>query len=71
MSGAIPPFPQYALMAWCSVKTQGQLLPNLNNCSTVLSFYVIDYYRRKTDASATLIAPFAQYKLQANIEAGR
>jgi hypothetical protein len=25
MSGAIPPFPQYALMAWCSVKAQGQL----------------------------------------------
>jgi hypothetical protein len=25
MSGAILPFPQYALMAWCSVKAQGQL----------------------------------------------
>jgi len=25
MCGAIPPLPQYALMAWCSVKTQGQL----------------------------------------------
>jgi hypothetical protein len=25
MSGAIPPFPQYAFMAWCSVKVQGQL----------------------------------------------
>jgi hypothetical protein len=25
MSGTIPPLPQYALMAWCSVKTQGQL----------------------------------------------
>jgi hypothetical protein len=25
MSGAIPPLPQYALMAWCSVKAQGQL----------------------------------------------
>jgi len=25
MSEAIPPFPQYALMAWCSVKPQGQL----------------------------------------------
>jgi hypothetical protein len=25
MSGAIPPFPQYAFMAWCSVKAQGQL----------------------------------------------
>jgi hypothetical protein len=27
MSGAIPPLPQYAFMAWCSVKAQGQLLP--------------------------------------------
>jgi hypothetical protein len=25
MSGAIPPFPQYAFMAWCLVKAQGQL----------------------------------------------
>jgi len=23
MSGAIPPFPLYAFMAWCSVKAQG------------------------------------------------
>jgi hypothetical protein len=25
MSGAILPLPQYAFMAWCSVKAQGQL----------------------------------------------
>jgi hypothetical protein len=25
MNGAIPPLPQYAFMAWCSVKAQGQL----------------------------------------------
>jgi hypothetical protein len=25
MSGAITPFPQYAFMAWCPVKAQGQL----------------------------------------------
>jgi hypothetical protein len=25
MSGAIPPLPQYAFIAWCSVKAQGQL----------------------------------------------
>jgi hypothetical protein len=24
-NGAIPPFPQHAFMAWCSVKAQGQL----------------------------------------------
>jgi hypothetical protein len=25
MSGAIPPIHQYAFMAWCSVKAQGQI----------------------------------------------
>jgi len=25
MSGAIPPLPQYAFMAWCLVKAHGQL----------------------------------------------
>jgi hypothetical protein len=25
MSGAIPPLPQYASMAWCSVKAEGKL----------------------------------------------
>jgi hypothetical protein len=25
MRGAIPPLPQYAFMAWCSVKAQGKL----------------------------------------------
>jgi hypothetical protein len=25
MSGAVPPLPQYSVMAWCSVKAQGQL----------------------------------------------
>jgi hypothetical protein len=25
MRGAIPPLPQYAFMAWCSVKAQGHL----------------------------------------------
>jgi hypothetical protein len=29
MSGSIHPFPQYAFMAWCSVKAQGQLYLNL------------------------------------------
>jgi hypothetical protein len=27
MSGAIPQFPQYAFMAWCSAKAQGQHSP--------------------------------------------
>jgi hypothetical protein len=39
MSGAIPPLPQYAFMAWYSVKTQGQLYLYLyfktNNRNTI------------------------------------
>jgi hypothetical protein len=25
MRGAVPPLPQYAFVAWCSIKAQGQL----------------------------------------------
>jgi len=33
MSGAIPPLPQYAFMAWCLVKAQGTTLPlQQSNC---------------------------------------
>jgi hypothetical protein len=32
MSGAIPPFPEYAFMAWCSIKAQGQLYLYLGRC---------------------------------------
>jgi hypothetical protein len=31
MSGAMPPLPQHAFMAWCSVKAQGQLYLYLTN----------------------------------------
>jgi hypothetical protein len=31
MSGDIPPLPQYAFMAWCLVKAQGQLYLYLSN----------------------------------------
>jgi hypothetical protein len=39
MSGAIPPLPQYALMAWCLVKAQGQLylLPFRNIAPRILN----------------------------------
>jgi hypothetical protein len=38
MSGVIPPLPQYAFMAWCSVKAQGQLYLYLYmNVNTVKS----------------------------------
>jgi hypothetical protein len=45
MSGAIPPFPKYAFMAWCSVKaqlyteTESQRSPN-NDISYQIQFYV-------------------------------
>jgi hypothetical protein len=32
MKGAMPPIPQYAFMAWCSVKAQGQLYLYLSFC---------------------------------------
>jgi hypothetical protein len=35
MRGALPPLPQYALMAWCSVKAQGQLYLHLNKTSHI------------------------------------
>jgi hypothetical protein len=39
MSGSIPPLSQYAFMAWCSVKTPGQLY-------LYLYLYVIVYELR-------------------------
>jgi hypothetical protein len=41
MSGATPPLPQYAFMAWCSVKAQGQLYKDKyhdRNCSGAYSY---------------------------------
>jgi hypothetical protein len=40
MSGAIPPLPQYAFMAWCSVKAQGQLYFYLFNSAVLLREHV-------------------------------
>jgi hypothetical protein len=34
MSGAIHPLPQYAFMAWCLVKAQGQLYFNVTKIRT-------------------------------------
>jgi hypothetical protein len=36
MSGAIPPLPQYAFMAWCLVKSTGTTLP--------LLYFISRYY---------------------------
>jgi hypothetical protein len=51
MRGAIPPLPQYAFMAWCLVKTQGQLhlyftiFTLLNECGTADSDTVCSKHR--------------------------
>jgi len=38
MCGAIPPFPQYAFMVWCSVESTGTTLPFMSSwCGTWLS----------------------------------
>jgi hypothetical protein len=36
MSGTIPPLPQYAFMAWCSVKAQGQIYLYLSSLRHVI-----------------------------------
>jgi len=37
MSGAIPQLPQYAFMAWCLVKAQGQLLHSIKMVGLTLN----------------------------------
>jgi hypothetical protein len=41
MSGAIPLLPQYAFMAWCLVKTQGQLYLYLF-CMATWRFFIME-----------------------------
>jgi hypothetical protein len=43
MSGAVPPLPQYAFMAWCSVKAQGQLYIYLTLPYLTLSYITLPY----------------------------
>jgi hypothetical protein len=43
MSGALPSLPQYAFMAWCSVKAQGQLYLYLTSCVIYMTpFFLLD-----------------------------
>jgi len=41
MGGVIPPPPQYAFMAWCSVKAQGQLPLPADMCT--MTYYNTQY----------------------------
>jgi hypothetical protein len=41
MRGAIPSLPQYAFMAWCSVKAQGQLYIYLNRSTFCISLWML------------------------------
>jgi hypothetical protein len=52
MRGDIPPLPQYALMAWCSVKAQGQLYLYLQLCETYI--YYLDAGVQGTSLSTAL-----------------
>jgi hypothetical protein len=54
MSGAIPPLPHYAFMAWCSVKVQGQLhllvlciVPSLLLAFSCLRKFCVNQWRFK------------------------
>jgi hypothetical protein len=40
MSGAIPPLPQYAFLAWCLVKAQGQLYLYLHLLARALKLHI-------------------------------
>jgi len=42
MSGVIPPLPQYAFIAWCSVKAQGQLYHNLTLKSDKINNHLLE-----------------------------
>jgi hypothetical protein len=42
MSGAIPPFPQYAFMAWCLVKAQKQLYLYLYRFSMIPALHELE-----------------------------
>jgi hypothetical protein len=54
MSGAIPPLPQYAFMAWCSVKAQGQLyLYLLPLASRRVGFHFIVEFKHISSLFAT------------------
>jgi hypothetical protein len=46
MRGAIPPLAQYAFMAWCLVKAQGQLYLYLYLLPILLYFIVYCYSAR-------------------------
>jgi hypothetical protein len=61
MCGAIPPLPQYAFMAWCSVKSTGTTLCRVLICVTWLThlillgtIFVILYEDRSRDRSMVI-----------------
>jgi len=55
MSGTIPPLPQYASMAWCSVKAQGQLYFTL--IYFTCQFNLIYYYFHLKEAYSVIVFP--------------
>jgi hypothetical protein len=49
MSGSIPPLPQYAFIAWCSVKTPYLPMPSLGALPAGLHGVMLRYREVKKD----------------------
>jgi hypothetical protein len=57
MRGAIPPFPQYAFMTWCSFKSTGtSVCDRRRNKRTTCTLIVITADRRQVDTLRYVIA---------------
>jgi hypothetical protein len=69
VSGAIPQFPQYAFMAWCSVEAQGQLYFTLllymylNIIIILKPFIALVLLQNEAVVSCTVINSFEFYVL--------
>jgi hypothetical protein len=62
MRGAIPPLPQCAFMAWCSVKAQGQLhLPCVASPVFMLRLYAYDICGSVTSGARNLVLQALQF----------
>jgi hypothetical protein len=68
MSGAIPPLPQYAFMAWCSVKAQEQFYLYLLHVCVVLFDFTLNCTTFCTNYLFTTKIPTKKIRLGPRIE---
>jgi hypothetical protein len=61
MRGAIPPLPQYASMAWCSVKSTGTTLPLPLDYVEHISFHTRSYGNCRVMRSGDTQRTFSMY----------